>query len=81
MAGPTLERGKNGEEGVLVSPHPVGSVAVSKTSRAPRCPRLKPRLGPAPEGASRGVSSLTAPSREFTRDSSGPDRDADVTGV
>ena len=34
--------------------------------------RLKPRLGPAAEAASRG-SSLTGPSREFTRDSSGAD--------
>src|SRR5256885_13242520 len=35
---------------------------------------LKPQLGPAPEGASHAVSSLTGPSREFTRDSSGLDR-------
>jgi len=37
--------------------------------------RLKPRLGPAPEGAWRAVSSLTGPSREFTRDSSTRDRE------
>src|SRR5207248_1553432 len=30
--------------------------------------RLKPRLGPAPEGALRAVSSLTGPSREITED-------------
>ena len=35
--------------------------------------RLKPRLGPAAEAASYPVSSLTGPSREFTRDSSGAD--------
>ena len=35
--------------------------------------RLKPRLGSAAEAASYPVSSLTGPSREFTRDSSGAD--------
>jgi len=40
---------------------------------APQESRLKPRLGPAADSGLARVSSLTGPSREFTRDSSGAD--------
>src|SRR6185437_1822220 len=72
MAGRST-RIRSGRDGRMEIGGAEAILSAGESRLGPLASRLKPRLGPAAEAACARVSSLTGPSREFTRDSSGDD--------